>query len=212
MNNHKSNKPSPLVAILGIAAAILALGAGAAWWAKYSLQSEQTTPTTSEPPTTITQEPPIIPKPDTPSQQQKQVTICWLNPTTNQVELVSKTLNFPKSAKPENILQTAFDQLFAGPSQSAEYTTTIPDGTKILNILATSEGIKIDLSQEFMTGGGSAAMTGRLAQVVYTATSLDIEDKVWISVEGKPLTNLGGEGILVSQPITRQEFKANFQL
>ena len=211
MNHHKSNKPFPLLLILGVAGAILALGAGAAWWAKYSLDSRNEPPPISKNPPVSTTEPPFIPTP-TPVAQQKQVTICWLNPTTNKIELVSKTLNFPESVEQAIILKTAFEQLLAGPSKSAEYTTTIPDGTKVLDIKTTEEGVKINLSQEFVTGGGSAAMTGRLAQVVYTATSLDQEHKVWISVEGKPLTTLGGEGILVSQPMSRQEFNDNFQL
>lgn len=210
MQNHKSNKPSPLLMILGIAGLVLALGGGAAWWAKYSLERSKPAPIVTNPPTS--QEPPLVPEPSPSTQLQRQVTICWLNPTTNQIELVSKTLNFPQSVEPESILQTAFEQLLAGPSQSANYTTTIPDGTKILDLTTTEEGVKVDLSQEFVTGGGSASMMGRLAQIIYTATSLDSKDKVWISVEGKPLNNLGGEGVIVNQPMTRQDFEANFQL
>ena len=211
MQNHKSNRPSPLLMIVGIAGVILALGGGAAWWAKYSLERSSETSISTNPPIT-SQEPPLVPETPPLEHQQKQVTICWLNPTNNQIELVSKTLNFPKSVEPETILKTAFEQLLAGPSQSADYTTTIPDGTKVLDIKATEEGVEVNLSPEFTMGGGSAAMISRLAQVIYTATSLDANGKVWISVAGEPLTTLGGEGILVSQPMTREEFEANFQL
>jgi len=33
---------------------------------------------------------------------------------------------------------------------------------------------------------------------------------VWLDVEGEPLTLLGGEGLIVSQPMTRSDVAAEF--
>ena len=137
--------------------------------------------------------------------------IYWLNPTNDQIKLVTKTLNFQKSVKSKRILEKAFEHLLAQPTDS-NYTTAIPEGTKLLGIEVDKEGIHINLSKEFVSGGGSASMSSRLAQIIFTATSFNNEDRVWISVEGKPLQNLGQEGIIVSQPMTRKDFKANFTL
>ena len=207
MQNGKQHNRFSRTWLAGIVGIIFALG-GAAWWAKYSWDSANQ-PSIPDNPTTV-QETPIQKEPI--AQIQEQVAICWLNPTENSIELVQKTLSFPSSVTNNQILESAFSQLLAGPSKSADYTTTIPEGTKLLTLDATEEDIKVNLSQEFVSGGGSASMTSRLAQVVYTATSLDSNSKVWISVEGKPLELLGGEGITVSQPMTRQEFQEHFTL
>lgn len=55
-------------------------------------------------------------------------------------------------------------------------------------------------------------MMGRVGQVVYTATSLNPNAKVYIEVNGKPLEVLGGEGVVFNQPLTRDSFKKDYPL
>ncbi len=103
------------------------------------------------------------------------------------------------------------ETLLAGPSSKAE-TTTIPSGTKLQRIESRNDGIHVDLSSEFTKGGGSTSMTARVAQVLYTATTLNPDADVWLSVNGKPLEVLGGEGLMLDQPITRKSFERDFSL
>ncbi|BAU65125.1 hypothetical protein STA3757_25040 [Stanieria sp. NIES-3757] len=210
MHNQKQSRRFSLPLVAGIAGIILALGGGTAWLAKYALdQSNQSSvPPVANNPSTTQVQPPTTSKPVT---QEKQVEICWLNPTENKIELVTTTLTFEKSVQPSQVLETAFKNLLSGPD-SEKYTTTIPQGTKLLGLQTQPDGVRINLSQEFTSGGGSAGMSGRLAQVIYTATSLNPNDKVWIEVEGKPLETLGGEGLIINQPMTRKDFENNFTL
>lgn len=209
MQNNKQNRHFSLPLVAGIAVTILALGGGAAWWAKYTLDANQPVP-----PKSSTVEPPVVenPTPPQPVTEQRQVEIYWLNPTTNDIELVTKNVTVQKSIQTDELLKIAFENLLTGTEEAEPYTTTIPEGTKLIALDVDKEGVHVNLSQQFTSGGGSAAMTSRLAQVLYTATSLNPDEKVWIEVEGKPLDTLGEEGLIINQPMTRNEFDNNFTL
>ncbi len=171
MQERNSNRRLSLSLIAGIAGAILAIGGGAAWWTKSALDRTQQ-PTSQTPAPIVTEEPPVKPEPIT---QEKTLEICWLNPTENKIELVSSTLTFEKSVGDNRVLETAMNELLAGP-ESSGYTTAIPQGTKLLGLEVDKEGIHVNLSPEFVSGGGSASMSSRLAQIIYTATSLNDGD------------------------------------
>ena len=109
------------------------------------------------------------------------------------------------------VLQTALEQLLSQTPNSPT-NTAIPSGTQLLSLKINTKGVYLDLSAPFTEGGGSESMAGRLGQILYTASSLDPNMPVWISVEGKPLETLGGEGLMIEQPITRQWFKENFEM
>lgn len=206
MQDRNKNRFSlPVVAV--ITGIIIAAGGGAAWWAKSALDDQTVV---SKPDTAPIVEPqiPEIPEPIT---EEKVVEISWLDPTDESIKLVSNTMTFAKSVKSERVLSTALETLFNSQPPNP-YTTAVPKGTKLLDLSTDKEGIHLNLSREFTSGGGSASMSSRLAQVIYTATGSNPDIPVWISVEGEPLTNLGEEGIIVNQPMTRKEFDNNFTL
>ena len=189
--------------IAGIAALVMVAGGGTAWWIWHSTKSPSS-PTT---PNTVQQSP----SPSVQPKVEQTAQVFWLKDTGSNQELVSEAITATADRQPSTMLKAAFNSLLAGP-QKEEVTTTIPTGTKLRNVKVQPDGVRVNLSEEFATGGGSAAMIGRVAQVIYTATSLNPTAKVWIEVEGKPLEVLGGEGLELEQPLTRQSFEENFTL
>lgn len=152
----------------------------------------------------------LAPKPLQPTNIQT-VQVYWVKGAIGKFEAVPTKVAVKQADKPDATLQAAFNSLLAGPPD-ANVSSEIPKGTKLRSLSVKNEGVYVDLSADFISGGGSHSMTGRLGQVIYTATSLKPNTKVWISVEGKPLELLGGEGLEVAQPSTRQSFDKNFPL
>jgi spore germination protein GerM len=137
--------------------------------------------------------------------------VYWIKEDANVVTLLPVTVQVDqKQTSTSDQLQAGLEQLLAGPANSS-VSSLIPAQTKLNSLKIAPDGIHVDLSKEFIGGGGSASMQGRLGQIVYTATTLDPKAKVWISVGGNPLQVLGGEGLEVPQPITREQFDQEFR-
>ncbi|MGB7709738.1 MAG: GerMN domain-containing protein [Microcoleus sp.] len=153
---------------------------------------------------------PVQPKPVQPTAAQT-VQVYWVKDVGDKIEVFPTKVALKEADKPDATLQAAFNSLLAGP-KDASVSSAIPKGTKLRSLSVKNQEVYVDLSAEFTSGGGSNSMIGRLGQVIYTATSLKPDTQVWISVEGKRLELLGGEGLEVAQPSTRQTFDKNFTL
>lgn len=140
------------------------------------------------------------------------VKVYLLDVNDTNFALIPVTLKVETPDEPAAILDAAFDQLLDQTLPETPAFSEIPDGTTLLDLAVKDDGVHVNLSASFEQGGGSASMTGRLGQIIYTATSLEPADPVWISIEGAPLELLGGEGLEVSQPVTRNEFDQNFPM
>lgn len=155
------------------------------------------------------------PSPVVQQEQQQTAQVYLVKAQDNQIQLVGRPVASTKTANqnPKESLEEAFNRLLSGSTAAeAGVSSSIPQGTKLRSLAVKDDTVSVDLSKEFTSGGGTASMQSRLGQVIYTATSLDSKAKVYISVEGKPLTELGGEGLTIDQPMTRQSFDADFQL
>ena len=109
--------------------------------------------------------------------------------------------------------RAALNALFEGPTAeesaaSPPLTTSIPEGTILLGLDIADGLATVDLSREFETGGGSASMFGRLAQVVYTLTQFPTVKQVAFQLDGEPVTVFSGEGIVLDEPSDREDYEA----
>ncbi|QEQ02351.1 spore germination protein [Thermosynechococcus sp. CL-1] len=144
--------------------------------------------------------------------QQQETQIFWVKNEGDSLVLVPSTVRINTPAtRPELFIQSRLERLLAGPANQ-DVTTSIPENTRVNRVEVKADGIHVDLSPEFTKGGGSASMQARLGQVLYTATVSNPNAPVWISIGGEPLRVLGGEGLEVTQPMTRQDFQTAFAL
>ncbi|MCE5191783.1 MAG: GerMN domain-containing protein [Actinomycetia bacterium] len=108
------------------------------------------------------------------------------------------------------VASAAMQQLLAGPSadeKSYGLGTTIPAGTRLLGVTVNGGIATVDVSGGFQSGGGTLSMTMRLAQVVHTLTQFSTIKSVRFSLDGKPVTLFGGEGIMIDKPQTRLSYE-----
>jgi germination protein M len=109
------------------------------------------------------------------------------------------------------VATAAMTALLAGPNSkeqnaSPKISTVIPDGTQLLDLSITNGVATVDLSREFESGGGSASVLGRLAQVVYTLTQFPSVKSVLFQVEGRVVQAFGGEGAVLDGPVGRADY------
>jgi spore germination protein GerM len=104
----------------------------------------------------------------------------------------------------------AMNALLTGPTavESGDRTITsaIPIGSRILGLTIKNGLATVDLSTEFDSGGGTASMQYRLAQVVYTLTQFSTVTSVLFQVEGQTVNVFSSEGIVLDGPVGRADY------
>lgn len=172
--------------LLGFVIGAVAIGAVIALWT-------QRAPDTLAPPQVVT---------PSPAEEVATVSLYWLNSQGDRLVAVSRSF---KEKSTGQVLTLALQSLIKETPPDNLYSA-IPKDTEILSLQTEGKDIRINLSSAFGRGGGATAIQGRLIQVLYTLTSLDPSARVFLSIEGKPVTYLGGEGIEVKQPMTREDY------
>ncbi|MCY7334457.1 MAG: GerMN domain-containing protein [Pseudanabaena sp. CAN_BIN31] len=183
-----------------VAAAVVG-GSGAAVLVHGTFNNQPNNPQSSAPANQVAQSPPATRAVD------GQLAIYWIESSKNKLIAVPIAI---KAKSNDEAIGSVINTLITERPPESELYSAIPANTKVLSAATKNKEIRINLSQDFTKGGGSASMQGRIIQVLYTATTLEPDAKVYLSVEGKPLKYIGGEGLEVPQPMTRKDFALEF--
>ena len=107
-------------------------------------------------------------------------------------------------------LTDALDALLRGPTEDElrkNLISLVPQGTKLLGVQVRGSTAYINFSDAFMYNHyGIEGYAGQLKQIVYTATSFPTVQDVQILIEGELHDYLGGEGVYIGKPLSRNSF------
>lgn len=130
------------------------------------------------------------------------VTVYFLGMDKNDTGIFKKV----KREIPEgqSKLKFALNQLVTGPSpyeKKVGVYSEIPKNVKILGVIESQNKIIIDVSGNIQNGGGADSLYSRMKQLIKTAIANSPNKPIYLYIDGKKAEVLGGEGIMISQPL-----------
>jgi spore germination protein GerM len=156
--------------------------------------TQHTVVTTKAPPAP-TAEPTAIVQPE-----QHSFKVWFVKEKDGQLEYIG----VDRKTGSEATLYEAVKELMNGPSeqeQSEGLRSEVPGGTTLIDVKEIPEGFELNLSSKFASDGGSESIEARIEQLRRTVEEAARDRKVYLDVDGKRLTEAGGEGLEVKQPI-----------
>ncbi|MDP3768924.1 MAG: GerMN domain-containing protein, partial [Dehalococcoidia bacterium] len=140
------------------------------------------------------------------------VSVYFTRSDGNAITLVEVRRTVPRGAT-EAMLAAALNELLNGPTaeeRARGLSTSIPPKTRVRVVQVRNGVVRADFTREVEAGGGSASMLGRFWQIVYTATQFKDALKVQILIEGQEREAMGGEGVIIGQPVSRPPTQPRF--
>ena len=78
----------------------------------------------------------------------------------------------------------------------------MPKNVKLLGVVESESKIIIDISGNVQTGGGADSIYSRMKQIIKTALNNSPKKPIYLYIDGKQAEVLGGEGIMITQPLS----------
>ena len=142
------------------------------------------------------------PKKEEQQKPKTYVTVYFLGMDKNSTGIFKKVQR--ELPQGQTKLKYALNQLVAGPSEYEKKVgvySELPKNVKILGIVESKNKIIIDVTGNIQTGGGADSLYSRLKQLIKTAIANSPNKPIYLYIDGKQAEVLGGEGIMISQPL-----------
>lgn len=110
----------------------------------------------------------------------------------------------------ENKFEYSIKELLKGPNiveKSTGAYTEIPKTAKLLGIKQHGNKIIVNFNSDFQYGGGTDSIYSRMMQLIKTSIANSKDKKIYLYIDGKQVNCLGGEGIMISQPLNEKSLE-----
>ena len=166
------------------------------------------TPENNEQKEEIVKSPTEILNPDDDKKEKETVDVYFLALDANSNGIYKKVKReIPEGNKK---LEFAINELLKGPNLIEKSTgaySEIPKSTKLLSIKETGNKIIINFSSDFQYGGGTDSIYSRMMQLIKTSLANTQNKQIYLYLDGKQINCIGGEGIMVSQPLSENSLE-----
>lgn len=142
-------------------------------------------------------------------QEKEYVNIYFIGKNEHNEEVYKAVKRLYNKDVDGSKIKFAVSALVRGPKieekQRGVYTE-VPSNSEIINVTEQSDKVIVNLNSAFVTGGGTESLYKRLYQLIKTAR-LNSPLPVYLYIDGQRADVVGGEGIMLSQPLSNSSLE-----
>ena len=145
-----------------------------------------------------------------PVEKEKQyINIYFIGKNENNEEVYKAVKRVYNKDVDGSQIRFAITSLIKGPrseERAKGVYTEIPMASEVINISELPDKVIVNLNSAFVNGGGTESLYKRLYQLIKTA-KLNSSLPVYLFIDGQRADVIGGEGIMLSQPLSNSSLE-----
>ncbi len=151
-----------------------------------------------------------VEEPQKPQEQEKEYVNVYFIGKNEHNEEVYKAVKREYSKDVDGSkIKFAISSLIRGPKTEEKQRgvyTEVPSASEVISISEQPDKVIVNLNSAFVTGGGTESLYKRLYQLIKTA-KLNSTLPVYLYIDGQRADVVGGEGIMLSQPLSNSSLE-----